>query len=159
MTALVLLTLLGLTAGVATGVVLMRRALKKRKHPRGNGETQERSGIIELGGATEEEEVHTYAVVGIHTSIDGRAVLYQELDVGTPDYVNVYNELKGGTYQELDLKGREEEHHYQRPHTTSVVCLCTYSTYNDLYIDGIYSIHIFTLHETVLYSPCTLNFD
>ena len=117
MTVLFLLTLLGLTAGVATGVVLRRRALKKRKHPEGNGETQERSGIVELGGATEEEEVHTYAVVGIHTSIDGRAVVYQGLDVGSPDYVNVYNELKGGTYQELDLKGREEEHHYQRPHT------------------------------------------
>ena len=39
------------------------------------------------------------------------------IDVGTPDHVNVYNELKGGTYQELDLKGREEEHHYQRLHT------------------------------------------
>ena len=87
--ALVLLTLLGLIVGVATGVVLRRRALKKGKHPEGNGETQERSGIIELGKATEEEEVHTYAVVGIHTSIDERAVLYQGLDVGTPDYVNV----------------------------------------------------------------------
>ena len=114
---LILLTLLGLTAGVAAGVVLTRRALKKRKHLEGNGETQERSGIVELGRATEEEEVHTHAVVGIHTSIDGRAVLYQGLDVCSPDYVNVYNELKGGTYQELDLKGREEEHHYQRPHT------------------------------------------
>ena len=71
-----------------------------------DGETQERSGIMELGGATEEEEVHTYAVVGVDTSIDGRAVLYQGLDVGTPDHVNVYNELKGGTYQELDLKER-----------------------------------------------------
>ena len=84
--ALVLLTLLGLTAGVAAGVVLTRRALKKRKHPEGNGETQERSGIVELGGATEEEEVHTYAVVGIHTSIDGRVVLYQGLDVGSRDW-------------------------------------------------------------------------
>ena len=116
-TVLVLLALLGFTAGVTTGVVLTRRALTKKKHPERNGETQERSGIMELGGATEEEEVYTYAVVGVDTSIDGRAVLYQGLDVGTPDYVNVYNELKGGTYQELDLKGREKEHHYQRPHT------------------------------------------
>jgi len=116
-TVLVLLSLLGLIAGVATGVVLTRRALKKRKHSEENGETQERRGIIEMGGATQEEEVHNYAVVNIYTSIDGRAMLYQELDVDTPDYVNVYNELKGGTYQELDLKGREEEHHYQRPHT------------------------------------------
>ena len=101
MTVLVLLTLLGLTAGVAAGVVLTRRELKKRKHPEGNGETQERSGIVELGGATEEEEVHTYAVVGIHTSIDWRAVVYQGLDVGSPDYVNVYNELKGGPTRSL----------------------------------------------------------
>ena len=82
-------------------MALRRKALKKRKHPEGNGETQERSGIIELAGATVEEEgteVHTY---------DG-------LDVGTLDYVSEYTELRGGTYQELDLKGREEEHHYQR---------------------------------------------
>ena len=110
---LVLLTLLVFTAAIATGVALRRRALKKRKHPEGNGETQERSGIIELGGATVEEEsteVHTYDVV----SHDGRAVLYQGLNVGTLDYVSEYTELRGGTYQELDLKGREEEHHYQR---------------------------------------------
>ena len=116
-TVLVLLTLLGLTVGVATGVVLRRRAVKKRKHPEGNGESKERSGIIELGGATVEEEgteVHTYDVVGDDTSIDGRAVLYQGLDVGTLDYVGEYTELRRGTYQELDLKNREEEHLYQR---------------------------------------------
>ena len=115
-TVLVLLTLLGLTAGVAAGVVLTRRALKKRKHPEGNGETQERSGIIELGGATVKEEgteLHIYDVVGDDTSIDGRAELYQGLDVGTQDYVSMYTQLRGGTYQELDRKGREEEHHYQ----------------------------------------------
>ena len=114
---LVLLTLLGFIAAIATGVALRRRALKKRKHPEGNGETQERSGIIELAGATVEEEgteVHTYDVVGHDTSMDGRAVLYQGLDVGTLDYVSEYTELRGRTYQELDLKGREEEHHYQR---------------------------------------------
>ena len=116
---LVLLTLLGFIAAIATGVALRRRALKKRKHTEGNGETQERSGIIELqlGEATVEEEgteVHTYDVVGHDTSIDGRAVLYQGLDVGTLNYVSEYTELRGGTYQELDLKGREEEHHYQR---------------------------------------------
>ena len=114
---LVLLTFLGFIAAIATGVALRRRALKKRKHPEGNGETQERSGIVELGGATVEEEgteVHTYDVVSHDTSVDGRAVLYQGLDVGTLDYVSEYTELRGGTYQELDLKGREEEHHYQR---------------------------------------------
>ena len=116
-TVLVLLTLLGLTAGVATGVVLTRRALKKRKHPEGNEESKARRGIIELGGPTVDEEgteVHTYDVVGDDTSIDGRAGLYQGLDVGTLDYVGEYTELRGGTYQELDLKGREEEHLYQR---------------------------------------------
>ena len=116
-TVLVLLTLLGLTVGVTTGVVLRSRAVKKRKHPEGNGESKERSGIIELGGATVEEEgteVHTYDVVGDDTSIDGRAVLYQGLDVGTLDYVSEYTELRRGTYEELDLKSREEEHLYQR---------------------------------------------
>ena len=49
--------------------------------------------------------------------IDGRAVLYQGLDVGTLDYVSEYTELRGGTYQELDLKSREEEHHYQMTYT------------------------------------------
>ena len=34
----------------------------------------------------------------------------------TLDYVGEYTELRGGTYQELDLKSREEEHHYQRTH-------------------------------------------
>ena len=114
---LVLLTLLVFTAGIATGVALRRRALKKRKQTEGNEETQERSGIIELGGATVEEkgtEVHTCDLVSHDTSIDGRAVLYQGLDVETLNYVSEYTELRGGTYQELDLKGREEEHHYQR---------------------------------------------
>ena len=116
-TVLVLLTLLGLTVGVVTGVVLRSRTVKKRKHPEGNGESKERSGIIELGGATVKEEsteVHIYDVVGDDTSIDGRAVLYQGLDVGTLDYVGEYTELRRGTYQELDLKSREEEHLYQR---------------------------------------------
>ena len=72
-----------------------------------------------MEGATEEEgaKFHTYNVVGDDTSIDGRAGLYQGLDVGSQDYVSEYTQLKGGTYQELDLKGREEEHLYQRAHT------------------------------------------
>ena len=120
-TVLVLLTLLGLTVGVATGVVLRSRAVKKRIHPEVNGESKERSGIIELGRATVEEEgteVHAYDVVGDDTSIDGRAELYQGLDVGTLDYVGEYTELRRGTYQELDLKSREEEHLYQRVTST-----------------------------------------
>ena len=118
---LVLLTLLGLTVGITTGVMLRRRAVKKEKFPEINAQTQERrdqerSGVIELGGATAKEEgkeAHIYDVVGDDTSIDGRAELYQGLDVGTLDYVSEYTELRGGAYQELDLKGREEEHHYQ----------------------------------------------
>ena len=117
----ILLTLLGLTAGITTGVVLRRRALKK-DFPQINAQTQERSGIIELGEATVKEEgteVHIYDVVGDDTSIDGRAELYQGLDVGTQDYVSMYTQLRGGTYQELDLKGREEEHHYQTVYADS----------------------------------------
>ena len=125
---LVLLSVLGLSAGVVTGVVLRRRALKKEKSSEINAQTQGRSGIIELGRETVEEdsiEVHIYDVVGDDTSIDerydvvgddisidGRARLYQGLDVGTQDYVSMYTQLRGRTHQELDLKGREE-HHYQ----------------------------------------------
>ena len=112
---LLLLALLGLTAGIVTGVVLRRRALKKEKSSEINAQTQGRSGIIELGGATVEEEgteVHIYDVVGDDISIDGTVELYQELVVGTQEYVSMYTQLRGGTYQELDLKGREE-HHYQ----------------------------------------------
>ena len=93
------------------------KGTEEEETPRGKWRTQERSGIIELGGATVEEEnteVHTYDVVSHDTSIDRRGVLYQGLDVETLDYVSEYTELRGGTYQELDLKGREEEHHYQR---------------------------------------------
>ena len=40
--------------------------------------------------------------------------MYQGLDVGTLDYASVYTQLRGETYQELDPRGREEEHQYQR---------------------------------------------
>ena len=120
---------LDLTAGVVTGVVLRRRALKKEKSSEINAQTQGRSGIIELGRETVEEdstEVHIYDdvvgddtsiderydVVGDDISIDGRVGLYQGLDVGTQDYVSMNTQLRGRTYQGLDLKGREE-HHYQ----------------------------------------------
>ena len=76
--------------------------------------TPPKSGRTEFHRAA---EVHIYDDVGDDTSIDGRAVLYQGLDVGTLDYVSEYTELRGGTYQELDFKGREKEHHYQRTHT------------------------------------------
>ena len=121
MVASLLLTVLGLTAGILIGVVLGRQTQTRNEmvHKR-QRESQERSGTTnELEGATEEDgaKFHTYDVVGDDTSIDGRAELYQELDVGTQDHVGEYTELRRGTYQELDLKSREEEHHYQRTHT------------------------------------------
>ena len=63
-----------------------------------------------MGGAI----VNTFDIVYDDVCIDGRAVLYQGLDVGTQDYVSMYTQLRGGTYQELDPRGREEEHHYQK---------------------------------------------
>ena len=106
---LVLLTLLGLTAGVSLGVVLVRRAQKK-------GMSQQSSGNAGIGRAVAEEkgaEDHIYNVMG-DISINGREVLYQGLDVGTQDYVSLYAQLRGGIYKELETWSREEEHHYQR---------------------------------------------
>ena len=114
--AFLLLTLLifGFTVGV---VLWKRRAYKKGTSPQTEVKSQT-SGNTKCVRGTENEEgtkkVHTYDVVGDDTSIDGRAALYQGLDVGTLDYVSEYTQLRGRTYQELDLRGREEEHHYQR---------------------------------------------
>ena len=114
--AFLLLTLL--IAGSTVGVVLWRRrACKKGTSPQTEVKTQT-SGNTKIVRATENEEgtkkVHTYDLVGGDISIEGRAVVYQGMDVGTLDYVTEYTQLRGGTYQELDLRGREEEHHYQR---------------------------------------------
>ena len=84
--------------------------MRKRKVQKERGKSQERSNSIEVGGAI----VNTFDVVYDDICIDGRAVLYQGLDVGTQDYVSVYTQLRGGTYQELDPRRREEEHHYQK---------------------------------------------
>ena len=105
--AFLLLTLL--IAGIIVGAVLLGRAKRKVGLSQSNM-TPPKSGRTEIHRAA---EVHIYDVVGDdNTSIDGRAGLYQWLDVGTQDYVSMYTQLKGGTYQELDLKSREEEHHY-----------------------------------------------
>ena len=80
-------------------------------------QSKEVSSITEVGGTTEEEEGskdHTYDVVDEECSIVGRAVVYQGLDVGSQVCDSVYTQLGGGTYQELDLQGKEVEHHYQR---------------------------------------------
>ena len=108
----VLLTLFSLTVGVAIGVMLGRRAWERK------GDSPDRK--VESKGVsstTEEEEGtkdHTYDVVDEECSIVGRVVVYQGLDVGSQVCDSVYTQLGGGTYQELDLQGKEVEHHYQR---------------------------------------------
>ena len=111
--AFLLLTLL--IAGIIVGALLLRRkAHKKRMLSQRNAL---KGGITRSTKATKEDEsteIHTYDVVGDDISIDGRVAMYQELNTGNLDYVGEYTELRGGTYQELDLKGREEEHLYQQ---------------------------------------------
>ena len=119
--AFLLLTLL--IAGIIVGVVLLGRKTHKKEFEMPTQERvkhQQNSSITKFGRVTEEQkgkEVHIYDVVSDDAPTDGRAVLYQGLDVKTLNYASEYTELRGGTYQELDLKGREEEHHYQRTHT------------------------------------------
>ena len=113
--AFLLLTLL--IAGIIVGVVVLKRRVEKEISSQGNMRHQHRKDDTAFSRATEGEkgaEVHTSDVDYDDICIDGRAVLYQGLDVGTQDYVSVYTQLRGGTYQELDSRGREEEHHYQR---------------------------------------------
>ena len=113
--AFLFLTLL--IAGVIVGAVLLvRRAHKKRMLSQRNAPQQKGSITKSSKAAKEDEgtEIHTYDVVGDDTFIDGRAVLYQELNTGNLNYVSEYTKLRGRTYQELDLKSREEEHHYQQ---------------------------------------------
>ena len=112
--AFLLLTLL--IAGIIVGAVLLGRKEHKKRILSQNVPQQKGSITRSSKAAKEEEgtEVHIYDVVGDDTSIDGKVVLYQGLDVGTLDYVGEYTQLRRGTYQELDLKRRKEEHHYQR---------------------------------------------
>ena len=108
--AFLLLTLL--IAGIIVGALLLRRRAHKKRML-----SQQKGGITKSSKAAKEEEgteVHTYDVVGDDTTIDGRVAMYQELNTGNLDYVSEYTQLRGGTYQELDLKSREEEHHYQQ---------------------------------------------
>ena len=114
---LVILTLL--TAGVAIAVVLVKRIRQQRKEApaQRDGTSQEKStGIPQVVGSGEEEEGtkdHSYDFVYNKSTTEGRVALYQELDVGTQDYMSVYTQLGGRTYQELDPRGREKEHQYQ----------------------------------------------
>ena len=111
--AFVLLTLLSLTAGVAIGVVLGKRVQKRKVElPK---TMQLSSSSVETGEMAEEvyDTVdHIYDIVGEQSSIDSVAIRYQKVDVENHNYSNVYTQRTVGTYQELDLQGREE-HHYQ----------------------------------------------
>ena len=88
----------------------------KRNLPNRNGEPIDRNGTIEKGRATEEEGTlyHIYDTMDDESSIDGREAVYQELDVGTQDYMSVYAELRKEIYQEVDPQGMEKEHYYQK---------------------------------------------
>ena len=113
--AFLFLTLL--IVGIIVGAALLRRKAHKKRMLSQRKAPQKKGSITKSSKAAKEDEsteVHTYDVVGDDTSIDGRVVLYQELNTGNLDYVSEYTKLRGRTYQELDLKSREEEHHYQR---------------------------------------------
>ena len=114
--AFLLFTLL--IAGIIVGVVMFRRRAYKRGMPsERNVRHQQKRGDTAFSRATEGQkrtEVHTYDDIYDDICIDRRAVLYQGVGVGTQDYVSVYTQLRGGTYQEWDPRGREEEHYYHR---------------------------------------------
>ena len=112
-----------LTLGVSmiiTGVVIRIRAQRREKKTTEKTIDQMTGTAVQVpegaGEITEEEndtKEYTYSYVDIEKSAEGKETEYQELDVKTQDYVSVYTQLSGGTYQELDFHGREEEHHYQ----------------------------------------------
>ena len=113
--AFLLLTLL--IAEIIVGAALLKRKAHKERMLSQRNAPQQKGSITKSSKAAKEDEsteVHTSNVVGDDTSIDGRVAMYQELHKGNLDYVSEYTKLRGRTYQELDLKGREEEHHYQR---------------------------------------------
>ena len=91
------------------GIDVGRRAQERK------GEPQEINSIYDLNGNEEGAVVPVYAFVFDESSIDKRETQYQGLDEVTQDYDSMYTQLTRGTYQELDLHGREEEHHYQTP--------------------------------------------
>lgn len=116
-----LIILVVFIVGVAFGV-----AIRRKEQGRNRGAAQ-RMGISQQSRAigttqeveaTEEEEENTKDrpndSVHVESSNERREALYQGLDVGTQDYESMYTQLRGGTDQELDPRGREEEHHDQR---------------------------------------------
>ena len=112
---LLILTLL--TAGIVVLVVL-RRAKQTAQGRQGSTTKNAKYQLNkDTAAATKEWDGtadHTYDYVNDEGCTEGRGALYQGLDVRTQDYVSVYEQLRGGTYQELDCRSREEEHHYHR---------------------------------------------
>ena len=111
-----------LTLGVSTiitGVAIRIRA-QRREEKTTEKTIDQKTGtgvqVPEGAGETTEEEndikEYIYSYVDVENSAEGKETQYQELDVKAQDYVSVYTQLSGGTYQELDLHSREE-HHYQ----------------------------------------------
>ena len=109
-----------LVSTIITGVVIRIRA-QRREEKTTEKTIDKKTGtavqVPEGAGETTEEEndikEYTYNYVDVENSAEGKETQYQELDVKTQDYVSVYTQLSGGTYQELDLHSREENH-YQR---------------------------------------------
>ena len=98
-----LLTLL--IAGIIVGAVLLgRKAHNKETPPQRRVQNQQNSSITKGGRGTEEQkgkEVHIYDAASDDASIEGRAMLYQGLNMGTLDYVSEYTgarpqEQRGG---------------------------------------------------------------
>ena len=127
-----LLLLLLLITGITTGVVIWRRARgrqgkaaeKNTEHQKKNVmpvQTPEVAG--ELTQEIDDTKDYTYEyVIEAHSTVE-RGALYQGLNVETQDYVSVYEQLRGKTYQELDCQGKEEEHQYQKANAGRLGCL------------------------------------
>ena len=123
----VLLLLVLLIAGVVIGMVIWRRVCRTQALGKASKKTAEQQNenmavqTPEVAGESIEEKDctndHTYDYVIKAGSTIGRGPLYQELNVETQDYVSVYEQLRRGTYQELDCQGREAEHQYQKVNT------------------------------------------
>ena len=126
-----LLTLLLIT-GITTGVVIWRRARGRQGKAAEKNTEHQKKNVMPVqtpevaGELTEEQDGtkdYTYEYVIEGNSTIGRGLLYQGLNVETQDYVSVYEQLRGETYQELDCQGREAEHHYQKTNAGRLGCL------------------------------------
>ena len=90
-----------LIAGIIVGAVLLGRKLHRKRILSQRNAPQQKGSITKSSKAAKKDkgtEIHTYDVVGDDTSIDRRAVLYQELNKGNLDYVSEYTKLRERTY-------------------------------------------------------------